>query len=73
VIEESDLQEEKHFQQRIWTFRGVKIDLSDDDGNTFDSIICKRILYSNAIDETNFHFLKKNDSKIFKFSGIQIR
>jgi hypothetical protein len=30
VIDESDLQYEKHFDPRISTFLGIKIDLSDD-------------------------------------------
>jgi hypothetical protein len=30
VIDESDLQDEKHFDPIIWTFRGIKIDSRDD-------------------------------------------
>jgi hypothetical protein len=30
VIDESDLQDEKHFAPRISTFIGIKIDSSDD-------------------------------------------
>jgi hypothetical protein len=44
VIDESDLQHEKHSDPRISTFRVINNDLSDDDKNTFDSIMWKRIL-----------------------------
>jgi hypothetical protein len=29
-MDESDSQNEKHIDPRIWTFRGIKIDWSDD-------------------------------------------
>jgi hypothetical protein len=41
VIDESDLQYEKHFDSRISTFLGIKIDWSDDPENASDSIRIK--------------------------------
>jgi hypothetical protein len=73
VIDERDLQDEKQDEPRISTFRGIMIDLSDDDENASDVITCKRISYSKKINEIDFHSEKKNDSKISKFPGIQIR
>jgi hypothetical protein len=37
-IDESDLQDEKHDDPRISTFRGISIDLTDDSRNAKDSI-----------------------------------
>jgi hypothetical protein len=50
VIDESDLQDEKHFDPRISTFRGFMIDSSDDFENNSDSIRVKRQFDSNTID-----------------------
>jgi hypothetical protein len=52
VIDESDSQCEKHFDPRISTFLGIKIDSSDDSENTFDSIRVKCEFDSNVIDES---------------------
>jgi hypothetical protein len=51
-IDESDLQDEKHDDSRISTFRGISIDLSDDRENACDSIRCNREFDSNEIDES---------------------
>jgi hypothetical protein len=52
VIDESDLQDEKHFHPRISTFLGIKIDLSFENENTSDSIRVKCEFDSNLIDES---------------------
>jgi hypothetical protein len=80
VIDESDLQYEKHFDSRISTFRGIKIDSSDENENTSDSIRVKREFDSNTIDlSTSGAFQKPNRlvgrcqlKKIIEF-GIQER
>jgi hypothetical protein len=54
VIDESDVQKAKHFEPRISTFLGIKIDLSDECENAFDSIRVKREFDSNVIDEKVF-------------------
>jgi hypothetical protein len=51
VIDESDLQFEKHSEPTISTFCGIMIDLSDDDENANDSIRVKCEFDSNVIDE----------------------
>jgi hypothetical protein len=51
VIDESDLQFEKHSDPRISRFLGIKIDSSDEYENASDSIRVKRELDSNTIDE----------------------
>jgi hypothetical protein len=56
VIDESDLQDEKHFDSRISTFLGIKIDGSDEDKNTFDSIRVNCEFDSNVIDESDLQF-----------------
>jgi hypothetical protein len=52
-MEESDVQPEKHNEQRISTFRGITIDSSDDDEKAFDSIRVNLELDSNVIDESD--------------------
>jgi hypothetical protein len=52
VIDESDLQYEKHFDSRISTFLGIKIDSSDDLENASDSIRINCEFDSNVIDES---------------------
>jgi hypothetical protein len=53
VIDESDLQFEKHFDPRMWTLLGIKIDWSDEYENTLDSIRAKLEFDSNVIDESD--------------------
>jgi hypothetical protein len=52
VIDESDLQYEKQSEPRISIFRGIMIDLSDDDENARDSIRFNCEFDSNVIDES---------------------
>jgi hypothetical protein len=52
VIDENDLQNKKHFDPRISTFRGIKIDRSDEYENPSDSIRVKREFDSNEIDRS---------------------
>jgi hypothetical protein len=52
VIDEIDLQFEKHFDPRISTFLGIKIDWSDENENAPDSIRIKCDFDSNIIDES---------------------
>jgi hypothetical protein len=52
VIDECDSQYEKHFEQRISTLRGIKIDSSDENENAPDSIRVKCEFDSNVIDES---------------------
>jgi hypothetical protein len=49
VIDESDLQCEKHFDPRLSTLLGIKIDSSDEDENAADSICVNRDLDSNTM------------------------
>jgi hypothetical protein len=48
-IDESDLQNEKHEEPRIWTVEGIKIDWSDENENAFDSIRVNCEFDSNEI------------------------
>jgi hypothetical protein len=50
---ESDLQNEKHDVPRISTFRGISIDLSDENENAYDSIRFNREFDSNEMDESD--------------------
>jgi hypothetical protein len=53
VIDESDLQLEKHDEQRSSTLRGITIDWSDEYENADDSIRVNRESDSNVIDESD--------------------
>jgi hypothetical protein len=64
VIDESDLQYEKHFDPRISTLFGIKIDSSDKDENASDLIRVKCEFYSNVIDESDSHLKKNFDPRI---------
>jgi hypothetical protein len=72
VIDESDLQDEKHFDPRISIFLGIKIDSSDEYENASDSIRVKREFDSNAIDESDSQNEKHFDPTILTFLGIKI-
>jgi hypothetical protein len=48
--DESDVQYEKHDEQRISTLRGIKIDSSDEPENAHDSIRVNREFDSNEIE-----------------------
>jgi hypothetical protein len=47
--------DEKHDDPRISTFRGISIDLSDENENARDSIRVNREFDSNEIDESDLH------------------
>jgi hypothetical protein len=53
VIDESDVQFEKQYEPRSSTLFGIKIDWSDEDENTPDSIRVKCEFDSNEIDESD--------------------
>jgi hypothetical protein len=72
VIDESDLQFEKHLDPRISTFLGIKIDWSDDDENVSDAIRVKCEFDSNVIDESDLQFEKHFDPRISTLFGIKI-
>jgi hypothetical protein len=72
VIDESDLQFEKHCDPRISTFLGIKIDSSDEDENADDSIRVKCEFDSNVTDESNVQRSKQLNSRISTFLGITI-
>jgi hypothetical protein len=64
VIDESDLQFEKHRDSTISTFLGIKIDRSDEDENASDSIRVNCEFNSNVIDESEEHNAKQFDPRI---------
>jgi hypothetical protein len=72
VIDKSDSQFEKHFDPRISTFRGIKIDSSDESKNAYDSIPVKHEFDSNVIDESEKQHEKQCDPRISTFRGIKI-
>jgi hypothetical protein len=63
-IDESDSQDEKHEEPRIWTVEGIKIDCSDENENAYDSIRVNCELDSNEIDESDLHHEKHPESRI---------
>jgi hypothetical protein len=72
VIDESDLQCEKHSDPRISTFRGIKIDWSDENENASDSIRVKCEFDSNAIDESDWQDEKHFEPRSSTLLGIKI-
>jgi DNA-dependent RNA polymerase auxiliary subunit epsilon len=64
VIDESELQYEKQDELRISTFRGIMIDLSDDDENANDSIRFNCEFDSNVIDESDSQYEKHFEQSI---------
>jgi hypothetical protein len=80
VIDESNLQTEKHFLSRSSTFLGIKIDSSDEHENVSDSIRAKCEFDSNTINLSgpssfsisNWVGRRAPFRKIIKF-GIQTR
>jgi hypothetical protein len=71
-IDESDLQDEKHDEQRISTLDGITIDLSDANKNADDSIRANREFDSNDIDENDSQNEKHSEQRISTFDGITI-
>jgi hypothetical protein len=72
VIDENDLQFEKHCDPRISTFLEIKIDWSDEYENASDSILVKCEFDSNVIDESDSQNEKHLDPKISTVLGIKI-
>jgi hypothetical protein len=68
-IDESDLQFEKHDEQRTFTFRGTVIDLRAEPSNAFDSMRCSCESFSNEID---LQFEKHNEQRNSVSQGIVI-
>jgi hypothetical protein len=64
VIDESDLQAEKHFEPRISTLLGIKINSSDEYENASDSICVKCEFDSNVIDESDLQDEKQCEPRI---------
>jgi hypothetical protein len=52
VINENDVQDEKHCDPRNSTFLGIKIDWSDEGKNASDSIRVAREFETNVIEES---------------------
>jgi hypothetical protein len=59
VIDESELQYEKHSDPRSSTWRGIHMDWSDEYENANDSIRVKCEFDSNVIDESDWHSEKQ--------------
>jgi uncharacterized SAM-dependent methyltransferase len=72
VIDKSDLQWKKHFDPRISTLLGIKIDSSDECENASDSIRVTSEFDSNVIDESDSQYEKHFDPRISTFLGIKI-
>jgi hypothetical protein len=72
VIDESVLQNEKHFDPRISTFIGITIDWSDEYENVHDSIRFKHEFDSNVIDESDLQDEKQFDPTISIWLPISI-
>jgi hypothetical protein len=70
VIDESDLQFEKHSEPRISTFLGIKIDSSDDFENADDSIRFNCEFDSNVIDESDLQNEKQCEPRISISAGM---
>jgi hypothetical protein len=66
------IQFEKHFEQRISTLLGIKIDSSDECENASDSIRVKWEFDSNVIDENDLQDEKQFDPRISTLLGITI-
>jgi hypothetical protein len=72
VTDESDLHFEKHFEQRISTLFGIKIDWSDEDENANGSIRVNCEFDSNVINESDLQFEKHFDPRSSTLFGIKI-
>jgi hypothetical protein len=63
VIDESDLQDEKHFDPRISTFLGIKIDSGDNLQNDSDPIRVSSEFDSNTINPSFRPFVQKESNR----------
>jgi hypothetical protein len=68
--DESNLQYEKHDEQRISTFRGIVIDLRAESENAFDSMHRSCESFSNKIDESDLQYEKHDEQMILIAQGI---
>jgi hypothetical protein len=72
-IDESELHDEKHDEQRIWTRRGIVIDLREEqEWNAHDSMCANSESVSNEIDESDVQYEKQNEQRIWTWRGIVI-
>jgi hypothetical protein len=71
-IDESDLQNEKHEEPRIWTVEGIIIDWSDENENATDSIRVNCELDSKEIEESDSQDEKHFEPRIWTLLGIKI-
>jgi hypothetical protein len=71
-IDESQSQNEKHFDPRIPIWFAIKIDWSDEDEKASDLVRVKCEFDSNSIDESDLQFEKRFDPKISTSFGITI-
>jgi hypothetical protein len=69
-IDESDVQNSKHDEQRISTSRGIVIDLRPEERNAFDSMRFSRESFSNEIDESDVQNSKHDEQTISILKGI---
>jgi hypothetical protein len=72
MTDKSDLQHEKHPDPRISTLFGIKIDSSDEDENTSDSIRVNREFDSNVTDKNDLQDEKHFEPRISTLRGIMI-
>jgi hypothetical protein len=70
AFDQSDLPDEKHFEHRISSVKGIIIDRSADDENADDSIRVDRAFSSNETDERKLHNAKQFEVRISMFVGI---
>jgi hypothetical protein len=71
-MDESDLQSEKHPEQRISTLRGISMDGSDEDEKADDSMILSRESDSNNNDDRDEQWAKHDEQRISTLQGITI-
>jgi hypothetical protein len=72
-IDESELQELKHSEQRIWTWWGLVIDLREEQKeNALDSMHVNSESVSNETDESNLQCEKHFAQRIWTWRGINI-
>jgi hypothetical protein len=69
-IDESDLQFEKHDEQRISMFRGIVIDLRVELENASDSMRRSSESFSNEIDESDLQFRKHAEQRNLVSRGL---
>jgi hypothetical protein len=71
-MEESNLQDEKHNDPRISTFRGISIVPSDENENADDSIRFNREFDSNEMEESDLQSEKHDNPRISTFDNSPI-